>query len=153
MENQKTPEFKIINEVVGIVLSGLALLVLVSLIVSNYAGGIGSWIAVSLQNALGLGAYLLPVILGLFGIRRFRGELKGSFIRGLGGLLLLISAATFASLLQEIWIDIDGGTIGITISEWLKDRFGPGAVVINLTFLALGFIMFTESSLISIFLL
>ncbi len=151
MEDQKTPEFKIVNEVVGIVLLGLALLVLVSLIVSNYAGGIGSWIAFSLQNALGLGAYLLPVILCLFGVRRFRGELKGSFIRGLGGLLLLISASTVASLLNDIWIYIEGGEVGITISDWLKDWFGQGAVVVNLTFLALGFILFSESSLIPIF--
>ncbi|MEW6097286.1 MAG: DNA translocase FtsK [bacterium] len=151
MKEQNTPEFKIINEVVGIIILGLALLVLVCLIVPTYAGGVGSWISTSLRNALGLGAYFLPLILAFFGIRRFRGELKNSFIRGCGGLLLLICISTFASLFNEIWVNIEGGSTGIVISNWLKDLFGPGAWVINLTFFALGFILFTESSLIPIF--
>jgi S-DNA-T family DNA segregation ATPase FtsK/SpoIIIE len=151
MKNQKSNEFKIINEVVGIIILGLALLVLVSLIVPDYAGGVGNWLSESLRNALGAGAYLLPVILCLFGIRRLKGQLKGSFIRGLGGLLLLISTSTFAALLNEIWIYIEGGMVGIVISDWLKNWFGPGAVVINLTLFALGFILFTESSIIPIF--
>jgi len=151
MRNQKTTEFKIINEVVGIVILGLALLVLVCLAAPNYAGGIGSWLSNSLQSAFGLGAYILPVILCIFGIRRFRGELSGSFRRGFGGLLLLISISIFASLLHEIWINIDGGTVGIALSDWLKKCFDTGTWVINLTFFALGFILLTESSLIPIF--
>ncbi|MDI6735704.1 MAG: DNA translocase FtsK 4TM domain-containing protein [bacterium] len=147
-EEKKIPEFKIIHEVAGIVILGLALLILVCLIVSEYAGGVGSWIAESLQNALGVGAYLLPVILGMLGFRRFKGEITGSFIRGLGGLLLLISTSVFGALLHEIWIDIDGGGVGIAIGNWLNQGFGSGAWVINLTFFALGFILFTESSLI-----
>ncbi|MEW6608486.1 MAG: DNA translocase FtsK 4TM domain-containing protein [bacterium] len=148
MKEQQTSEFKIINEVAGIAILGLALLILVSLIVTDYAGGIGSWIANSLQDAFGLGAYLLPIILCIFGYRRFKGKLEGSFIRGLGGLLLLVSTSTFASFFYDIWVEINGGYIGIAIFELLKEWFGPGAVVINFTFFALGFILLTESSLI-----
>jgi len=151
MENQNTPEMKIINEVGGIIILGLALLILVCLIIpQEYAGGIGSWISYSLKDAMGLGAYLIPVILGIFGVRRFKGELNKSFIRGIGGVFLLISTSIFASFLHEIWIDINGGVIGISISEWLNDLFGPGAWVINLTFFALGFLLLTESSLVPI---
>ncbi len=147
-EEKKSPQFKIVNEVSGIIILGLALLVLVCLIVSVYAGGVGSWIAESLQNAFGIGAYLLPVILGMLGFRRFKGEIAGSFIRGLGGLLLLISTSVFGALLQDIWINIEGGEVGIAIGLWLNQGFGSGAWVINFTFFALGLILFTESSLI-----
>lgn len=151
MKHQETTEFKIINEVVGIIILGLALLVLVCLIIPpETAGGIGGWISSALQDAVGYGAYLLPIILGIFGLRRFKGKLNGSFIRGIGGLLLLISTSIFASFLHEIWVNIDGGTIGISMSEWLNDLFGPGAWVVNLTFFALGFILLTESSIIPI---
>lgn len=151
MKNQKPNEFKIINEVVGVVILGLALLVLVSLIVPDYAGGVGSWISNSLLNALGVGAYILPLILSLLGFWRIKGRLNGAFVRGLGGLLLLISTASFADLVNEIWIYIEGGVVGNAISNWLQDCFGPGAVVITLTFFVLGFILFTESSVLPIF--
>jgi len=151
LNDGNTPKVKIINEVGGIIILGLALLILVCLIIpQEYAGGIGSWISYSLEEAVGLGAYLLPLILCIFGIRRFKGELSGSFIRGVGGLLLLISTSIFASFLHEIWIYINGGVIGISISEWLNDLFGPGAWVINLTFFALGFLLLTQSSVIPI---
>ncbi|MFH1563865.1 MAG: DNA translocase FtsK 4TM domain-containing protein [Nitrospirota bacterium] len=147
---QDSSEFKIIHEVAGIIISGLALLVLVCLIVPDYAGGVGSGISELLQNALGIGAYLLPVILGVLGFRRFKGERAGSFIRGFGGVLLLISTSIFGALLFEIWVDINGGTVGSAIGGWLNDGFGSGAWVINFTFFALGFILFTESSVMPI---
>src|SRR5687768_10613539 len=72
------------NDVIGIVLLGLSLLLFVALLtfdrndltqdrvpaneqVHNWIGPFGAWIAHKMFRIFGAGAFLLPVLLGLFG--------------------------------------------------------------------------------------
>lgn len=106
------------NQLWGIILALIGILVLVSLLFStlllffsdpsvspdSYIGKFGTLVSASLYRFLGLGAFLIPVILIWVGIKKAReGRLEAVFRKGIG---LLIFFIAFSSMLCLVRLDV-----------------------------------------------
>lgn len=143
-------KFSILNEVIGLISLGIAILILFCLLFPDSVGDVGRWISEKVSTPFGGGAYLLPIILMLFGWRRIRGKQSDrGFLRGVGAILLLLSFPVFLYLPKSY----GGGIIGLVFGSWLLSHFYLGSYVITLTALLLGILLLTESSLLPFFIL
>lgn len=95
-----------------------SLFVFTTLPAKNYGGILGSYISDLLISAIGLGAFLVPAAVAVFGIKRLLGR-KGHWIYLLGVSLFIISSSMLASLITMTFhIDarVSGGIAGRVLS-------------------------------------
>ncbi len=145
------------NQLWGIILIIIGLLVLVSLLLfsssqspfftsrsnlspDNYIGKFGTLVSTYLYLFFGLGAFLVPFILIWVGVKKFKeGRVEAIFRKGIG---LLIFFIAFSSVLYLIGLDISsflcgGGLLGLFFSRILYSSFGNIGSAIILTGLLL----------------
>ncbi len=167
------------HEMAGVVFLTLALLLGLSLLsyspqdpilfeesfhsdsINNWVGKVGMTLATAVFTAVGGGAYLLPIALGVLGFRCF---LRGGMditLRSAGGFtgLLLFLSMLLALRLHGIptlgsgWVQIGlaGGHVGALLSELLVAYFASvGAHIVVIAGLLLGLLIATPVSLVGI---
>ncbi|MBI4752855.1 DNA translocase FtsK 4TM domain-containing protein [Candidatus Desantisbacteria bacterium] len=140
----------LVDEIIGIILLGFSILLIFALIAPDKTGRVGEWLHDFFINPFGTSAYLIPVIISIFGWDRIKTkELQGieGILRGMGGILLLLASSTILSLFYlTLNIMTNGGFVGTYLGLWLANNFHYGAYIIVLTCIALGFILLTRSS-------
>ena len=152
------------NEIVAVILLALAVLVFLCLITysptdwsfntsssqktQNWIGVVGAVAADLMFQAIGLSAYIFPVLLGLIAWRVFHSEsLLPRVSRIVGFLLLIVSASGLISLL-----DWRGGIIGALFSQFLIYLLSPvGAGILLFTFLTASILLLTNFSFFGFF--
>ena len=123
----------------------------------NLGGTIGAYISGWLIIFLGLAAFLIPLFIIAFGIKRLLGK-EGHKIYLLGGILFILSCSLFLSLISftfhlqiEIYPDGIGGIIGKEIAYLAKRLLSlPGAYIFSLSAFLSSIILLSPVSLISI---
>lgn len=166
--NPEDKKKHITSEILGIVLITLAVLCLVSLIgyqdtdnksiswftsspdrteIKNYAGIVGVYISSGLFFLFGVGAFLIPVILGVLGIKRFKKTDPAWARTNITGFLILsLALPSFFSILytkeevSEKTFPI-AGLLGSNLSLILKEYFGIASYLIIASFILLGIIL------------
>ncbi len=146
-----------LNEVAGILTLGVAIFVLVSFASFHlgYKGQLGGVIGYTLANllaqAFGLAVYLLPILLGVIGVRLFRGGLGDMSMTRLSAAssLLLILSILCGLVIHHENIAIGGGWFGGFIARILFEACGAmGAFVVVGAMLLLA-VMFTTGTSMS----
>ncbi len=136
------------NEIRGLILLSLAILILLSFlsydrnnVADNYAGRVGHYLGGFLYGLLGWGAYLVPLILGIWGFNSFRGKRLGNLLLKLIGVLVfLVAFCAFAFVQGE-----KGGLLGKWTAFVLSRFFGRmGGFVILGTLLFIALLLTTE---------
>lgn len=125
--------------------------------IHNAFGLLGAHTAGFFIYLFGLGAFWLPVILGLTGVWRLKGR-SGKIIglTVLGGFLLMICTGGLLFLIRTEYVALgtrisSGGVIGISITAFLlKYANIAGCVIILVFFMLVGFILTTGISLITL---
>jgi S-DNA-T family DNA segregation ATPase FtsK/SpoIIIE len=122
--------------------------------VHNYGGKVGASLAEVILQGFGLGAFLLPIILGTLSVRALLPRHRGPFWLRVGGsfLLLLILGGLFSILFQRFaWKGADiesGGVLGALLTSLLVPYLSQAGTFIFLLALLFLFILFsTELSL------
>lgn len=167
------------HEMVGVVFLTLALLLGLSLLsysprdpilfeesfhsdsIDNWIGKVGMTLALGVFSAVGGGAYLLPIALGVLGFRFFlRGgmDITRRSAAGFAALLLFLSMLLALRLrgiptLGSGWVQLGlaGGHIGGFLSELLVAYFAPvGAHIVVMAGLVLSLLIATPVSLVTI---
>jgi len=121
--------------------------------IQNWIGKPGAWLASGIVFVFGAAGYSLPALLLLWGIDRLRqgADVPVRKIRIIGCVLLLISLSSFLGLVTELMNPDTGseriwqvcGALGFLLSRKLIE-FGPaGAVIVNLTCIALAALLAT----------
>lgn len=126
--------------------------------VKNFTGTAGAWLADGMISGLGLGAYLLPLLV-LWPAWRYLRQLRAGvmetlpflMLRSLGAVLLLLGLCTLASIhLSNESLHYPfttGGLIGEAISDWAVSWFSvTGSSVLFCTLMLLGLTLFLELS-------
>lgn len=123
----------------------------------NWAGAIGANVAAFLFQAIGIAAYLLPLLLLGAAWRRFRTRsIRAPFFRLLGLLLLLLSAAALLSIsglhpLFDLSVQ-PGGLVGAVISRGLTNGLNTvGATILLLAIAATGLLLATNFSFVDLY--
>jgi len=132
------------NDIYGVALGALAIAIAISLL-SERAGSVGTIAADALRSAVGVGAYIVPVLLLLWGVSFFVKAFAISERRvgaGLGlvllGIISMMSVAVpEATQWDTLTVQTHGGYIGGAIAWALRSLVGPtiayvvlGAVVV-----------------------
>lgn len=153
---------RIKHEIVGILAISSSLIVFISLIshnqwdpspfihssskvtdVRNLLGVFGSYLSDILFQALGVTAYIIPVILGIYGLRKLFGkEKKHRLIVSAGATIILI--LSISSLLTLIFKESTGGIVGFLatrLSLRLLSTAGSYLLFIPLMFVTLMFLI------------
>jgi S-DNA-T family DNA segregation ATPase FtsK/SpoIIIE len=167
------------HEMVGVVFLTMALLLGLSLLsysprdpilfdesfhsdsIDNWIGKVGMTLAIGVFSAVGGGAYLLPIALGVLGFRFFlRGgmDITRRSAAGFAALLLFLSMLLALRLrgiptLGSGWVQLGlaGGHIGGVLSELLVAYFAPvGAHIVVTAGLVLSLLIATPVSLVTI---
>jgi S-DNA-T family DNA segregation ATPase FtsK/SpoIIIE len=142
------------NEIAGIVLLTLSLLMLLSLVsyqIGHYVmGALGRYLAFSLISAFGWGAYFLPFSIGYWGWKTFQKgkKIKGIWVKLSGLGFLVLAFCSFLNLLgRQTRL---GGTVGDFVSDsLLVPAFGDtGTYLIILTVFLISIQLVTETSII-----
>ena len=165
-----TPRNSRRNEIVAILLFALGLLLTLCLVsgafypsdpswnsagqtqTRNWAGSIGANVAALLFQSIGVAAYLLPFLLLAAAWRCFRAlSIRAPFIRLLGLLLLLLSAAALLSIsgLRPLFDSSvqPGGLVGTLISRVLASGLNTvGATILLVAIAATGLLLATNFS-------
>ena len=163
------------DEIVGILLLSLAILILTSLLsytpwdpslnvaahpgralkAENLAGKIGAYLSEGLVDVLGLCAYLLPLLIFFFSLSFFlHREVKQKGIRLLGFLGVLLTSSIILDLFMKpgkdgLWKA--GGILGHFLSRFLREYLNtPGTYIIAITFLCISAVISAEISLIKV---
>jgi DNA segregation ATPase FtsK/SpoIIIE, S-DNA-T family len=160
-----------ISEFMGVALFAMALIWLISLVTyepsdpvwffttgvghppANFVGRVGAFLAELSFQLFGYGAYFLPAALGVVGWHYFWCQTPdAAYTKAFGGLLLLICASAFFSLvlgsteLAAKTFDA-GGTVGaglgLALAEYLNRT---GSIIVLLTAMMLSVIMATQFS-------
>jgi len=120
----------------------------------NYGGKIGASLAEIFLQVFGLGAFILPLILGYLGIKAVLPRTKDGSLRRIGGslFLLLVLGALFSLLFGRLsWRGADieaGGVLGAFLSSFLVRYLSQIGTLIFLLALLMLFVLFsTEFSL------
>jgi len=143
------------NEILGILLIVFAIISAVSLF-SSTAGIVGQKLAEIYLLILGMGSYLVPLLLLIWGMTLIR--LKGlSFNTRLSGFMLtylMILSLVHLYLFPQYPLDIKGqggGKLGGSFVWLLLKLFGyPGTYVILIAFFLIGILLWTNIPLLSI---
>jgi S-DNA-T family DNA segregation ATPase FtsK/SpoIIIE len=126
--------------------------------VENFTGAAGAWVADGVISAIGIGAYLLPLLLLMPAWRFLRRPQYGLIdslpflmLRTSGALLFLFSLCALASIhLSNEGLHYPftvGGIIGEALSDWSVSWFSvTGSSVVLWTLLLLGLTLFVEIS-------
>jgi S-DNA-T family DNA segregation ATPase FtsK/SpoIIIE len=123
----------------------------------NLGGTVGAYISGWLIISLGLAAFLIPLFIIAFGIKRLLGK-EGHKIYLIGGVLFILSSSFFLSLLSstfpihiEKYPDGIGGIIGKEIA-YLANRLLslPGAYIFSLSAFLSSIILLSPVSLVSL---
>ncbi len=170
-----TPRNSRRNEIVAILLLAVGLLLTLCLVSAafypsdpswnsagqgvtrNWAGAIGANVAALLFQAIGIAAYLLPVLLLGAAWRRFRTRsIRAPFFRLLGLLLLLLSAAALLSIsgLHPLFDSSvqPGGLVGTLISRGLASGLNTvGATILLIAIAATGLLLATNFSFVDLY--
>jgi S-DNA-T family DNA segregation ATPase FtsK/SpoIIIE len=170
-----TPRASRRNEIVAILLFAVGLLLTLCLVSAafypsdpswnsagqgvthNWAGSIGANVAAFLFQAVGVAAYLLPVLLLGAAWRRFRTRsIRAPFFRLLGLLILTLSAAALLSIsgLRPIFDSSvqPGGLVGALISRGLTSGLNTvGATILLIAIAATGLLLATNFSFIDLY--
>ena len=142
------------NEIAGIALLTISLLILLSLasyqMGRHITGAWGRYLALALITAFGWGAYFLPFSIGYWGWKTFQKgkKIKGVWIKFSGLGFLLLAFCSFLNLLgRQARL---GGTVGDFVSDsLLVPAFGDtGTYLIVLTVLLISIQLVTETSII-----
>ena len=142
------------NEISGIVLLTLSLLMLLSLVsyqTGHYVmGALGRYLARSLITAFGWGTYFLPLSIGYWGWKTFQKgkKIKRSWVKLSGLGFLLLAFCSFLNLLgRQTRL---GGILGDFVSDsFLVPAFGEtGAYLIILTLFLVSIQLVSEVSII-----
>ncbi|MDH5174118.1 MAG: DNA translocase FtsK [Elusimicrobiota bacterium] len=150
----KTKEEK--NEIAGIALLMLSLLILLSLVSCQMGrcivGALGRYLALSLITAFGWGAYFLPFSIGYWGWKTLQKgkKIKSIWIKVSGLGFLVLAFCSFLNLLgRQARL---GGTVGDFVSDsLLVPAFGDtGTYLIILTVLLISIQLVTETSIIQV---
>ena len=149
------------NEVYGLVLVTVSLLIILSLVPTpggnNFVGAFGRYMAKYLKDIFGVfGAYFIPLVMIIWGYERIEhDDPEKMYLQVTGVVLLLVSACTMISLLKNdsylpagMW----GGYLGTFLSRFLRRAFGAaGAGIILVTSGIISFLFTTEFSLAELF--
>lgn len=136
------------NEIRGLIILTLAILILLSFLSydrdnvgDNYAGRVGHYLGRFLYGLLGWGAFLVPLILGIWGFNSFRGKRLGNLLLKLIGVLVfLVAFCAFAFVQGE-----KGGHLGRLTALVLTKSFGRmGGFVILGTLLFIALLLTTD---------
>ncbi len=117
--------------------------------IHNYGGKVGASLAEAVLQVFGLGAFLLPVFLGVLGVRAVLPRDRDSLWLRLGAslVLLLILGALFSILFQRFtWKGADiesGGVLGAFVTSLLVPYLSQAGTFIFLIALLFLFILFT----------
>jgi S-DNA-T family DNA segregation ATPase FtsK/SpoIIIE len=120
-EPERTPEHRGLNDIVGVVLLAVALLLFIAMTSfdrndvaanttnrnvtpHNLIGGAGSWIAHFFFQAFGAGAFVLPILCAVFGIGCFWNALHHLRRRWPWGVVLFLCCVGFLALFTDIKI-------------------------------------------------
>jgi DNA segregation ATPase FtsK/SpoIIIE, S-DNA-T family len=120
----------------------------------NLVGAVGAWVAAALFQAIGLAAYLLPLLLLAAAWRRFRTRRIRAPLSRIIGLLTLVFAASALLALSSIGPLIDksfrpGGVAGTLIAEVLASALNTVGASVLLVALALtGLLLATNFSFV-----
>jgi DNA segregation ATPase FtsK/SpoIIIE, S-DNA-T family len=124
--------------------------------VHNAIGPFGVFMAGIVFYIIGFAAYILPVLLILWGFYKFRGVMELEFIaRTSGGLMLLLCLAAIFALpwpgeasmrpLAEAWAR--GGSLGVFLGDFLANNLGLlGAYLTLVMFTVISLILYTDLS-------
>ena len=149
---------KLSYEITGIMLLGLALLVLLS-IMNPALGLLGSWLNVALLRMAGEGRFLFPILLAVAGYKMLYHKKKakksvnlyGAMIMAIVVLTLLHLSIPEDYIIKAGWQGDGGGIIGgITYFILLKSFGGPGVYIILITMFMVGFLLLSNQSLITL---
>jgi S-DNA-T family DNA segregation ATPase FtsK/SpoIIIE len=155
------------NELVGIGVIALALLMLVSVFAPNSelssgegVGAIGGFVARVLSSLTGDGKYLMPLIMVIWGVKLFLGRRASFFHNRMPGLVILalIGLAFFhMTIPAEFWTlqagfaGYGGGAIGAALTISFTYLFGlKGSYIILSTLFFAGIVLATQLSLAQI---
>jgi S-DNA-T family DNA segregation ATPase FtsK/SpoIIIE len=120
-EPERTPEHRGLNDIVGVVLLAVALLLFIAMTSfdrndvaanttnrnvtpHNLIGGAGSWIAHFFFQAFGAGAFVLPILCAVFGVGCFWNALHHLRRRWPWGVVLFLCCVGFLALFTDIKI-------------------------------------------------
>src|SRR5512143_2466330 len=158
------------NEVIGLLLFAIGLLILLGLVsynaadpcfsvsgsggeTKNYIGIIGAYLSDALLRLFGLSAYLIPIfILGYAVFLALGREAVHPHLKKVGGIVLFVSASAFFGLQSStVWLfgeDVpSGGMLGGFISYLLlKGFYTTGAYIIPLTSIVIALMLLTPFS-------
>ena len=170
-----TPHQNRRNEIVAILLLALGLLLSLCLVsaafypndpswnaagqseTQNWTGSIGANVATALLQAIGLAAYLLPVLLFAAAWRRFRTRsIRAPFYRMLGLAILVLASSALLSIsnLKPIFDGSvqPGGLVGTVVSRSLASGLNTvGAVVLLIAIAATGLLLATNFSFVAFY--
>ncbi len=163
------------NEIIAILLLALGLLLSLCLISAaffpndpswnsaggsetrNWAGAIGANVAAALFQAIGIAAFLLPLLLFAAAWRRFRTQrISAPFYPLLGLLILVLSASALLSISQlSPLFDASvqpGGLVGTVVAQTLASGLNTvGATVILVATAATGLLLATNFSFVGLY--
>lgn len=158
------------NEVIGLLLFAIGLLILLGLVsynaadpcfsvsgsggeTKNYIGIIGAYLSDALLRLFGLSAYFIPIfILGYAVFLALGREAVHPHLKKVGGIVLFISASAFfglqSSTVRLFGEDVpSGGMLGSFISYLLlKGFYATGAYIITLTSIVIALMLLTPFS-------
>jgi S-DNA-T family DNA segregation ATPase FtsK/SpoIIIE len=142
-KDEKKSQPHALNDVIGIVLGAAALLLLVALLsydphdsasnlnppnnpLRNLGGPLGAWVALMLFRVFGIGAFMIPVLLAMFGlgyILEFLAYLQKRWAWGLVLLLCCMGLASMfeadLSLLQRLQVALNAPSVGGFLGQFL----------------------------------
>jgi S-DNA-T family DNA segregation ATPase FtsK/SpoIIIE len=163
------------NEVIGLLLFAIGLLILLGLVsynaadpcfsvsgsggeTKNYIGIIGAYLSDALLHLFGLSAYFIPIFLLGYAVFLALGrEAVHPHLKKVGGIVLFISASAFfglqSSTIRLFGQDVpSGGMLGGFISYLLlKGFYATGAYIITLTSIVIALMLLTPFSPIKAF--
>ncbi len=150
---------KLEYEITGIILLGLALLVLLS-IVNPSVGLVGSLLNVALMRLAGEGRFLFPVLLAVAGYKMLYRRKKTKKVFNLfGAIIITVVMLTLLHLsipgnyiIKAGWQGDGGGIIGGVTYFLLIKSFGkPGVYIILATMFMVGLLLSTNQSIVALF--
>jgi DNA segregation ATPase FtsK/SpoIIIE, S-DNA-T family len=163
-----------LNEAIGLVLFTVTILVLLSLIsyhptdpslnvsrnpltdhsVRNFIGEFGSTLADLLFQVLGYPAFLLPVILAVFGWKWLRSRqvehpaIKCAGVLSLVGSSCALLGLLFPQYLRFGWSPKAGGVVGDLLANWFRARLNmTGSIIVVLSLLLISLFVSTKFSI------
>ncbi len=147
---------KLDYEITGIILLGLAMLVLLS-IINPSVGLMGSLLNIALMRLAGEGRFLIPVLLAVAGYKMLHRKKKAKKVINLyGAVIITVVMLTLLHLpipgdyiIKAGWQGDGGGIIGGVTYFLLIKSFGrPGVCIILVTMFMVGLLLSTNQSLI-----